>query len=232
MYSKNAGYLYVAPTRTEAGKLIDTWSFKTPFHQTKKPELTDKLKVEVYIHKAGSSIHFVAKSPGLAREVTDTDISRLRDTVEALLQKQHDLHAQCTWQPWLEVKVSKHKSSLAGDAGLELSLSYRRLLKGIDAQGKEWTVNFNGVAVEFPNPKTAGLEESKAEGFGSMAFRSGRPVDDEVSYIPENDENIQALESLIQRFHALHAVMAKFLSQEAIGQSLESSQLTKLLPQA
>lgn len=143
---------------------------------------------------------------------------------QALLQQQHDVLLGCEWAPWLEVRVSKSKplhSEKPNANAVTLTLSYCKLKKGIDKDGREWTVNFNHVAVPFPLPKKAGESDSPA-GDQSLnkLLASGRSIDTEYSYIPATPENIKALDNLIARFDVLHQSLAGFLGQAAIQESL------------
>lgn len=230
MFSSKTGALSIQPTRLNAGKLIDTWAFRSPFKDAAARAIEEKLTAQVYIHKSTTSVYFEAKSPALPGDaISGTDIEKLRAEVEEAFNMQHDALANCKWSDWLEVQVSKQLNPMRG-TGIELKMTYTPLKKGIDAAGKEWTVNFNQVAVPFPTPKQAGQEDQKVQIPGLAGYASGRPTDCEFSYIPATPENIAAMEALVARFEALHKAMSSFLSQDTIESSLVDASFTSLLP--
>lgn len=229
-----AGYLAIGRTRFDEGKLVDTWTYISPFAGTvrHKENNVPKLTVDVYIAKKGEGITFTAKSPVFPKGIIkDTDIERLRATAEAYLREQHDALTNCTWTEWFEVEMSNgfYQSTGAKGGGGSVTLCYDIILRGDDAvTGKVYYLNNNHIAMPWEGPKRAGVSEEKIEGM----ITSRRRTDSEYSYIPATPENRAALDDLVKRLARLHSAMADFLQQDVIQASLQNLTPFTLLPSA
>jgi hypothetical protein len=226
MYKQEAGTLYVGITKA-SGKLVDEWKFLSPFKNKKAPQLV----VQVSIDKSKKDhILFVARGDCLAVDYQDTDIERLRRTVEAALRHQHDLLTGVHWEDWLEVEVcgGTRNDSYWKSQDSALSITYRPIKRGVDpVTGTPYVINSNGLAMPFPKPKRAGeLDEGdKVEEFLGM---NRREQDAEFSYLPATAENVAALDELMSRLQALRGKLSEFLSQGSVQQSLVD--LTSRMP--
>lgn len=226
MYNQEAGTLYVGITKS-SGKLVDEWKFISPFRNKAAPQLV----VQISIDKSKQDrIIFVARGDCLPVDYQDTDIERLRQTVEAALRHQHDILTGVQWEDWLEVEVRGRTVDRSHWQSRESSLNivYRPLKRGVDpVTGTAYVINVNGIATPFPLPKRAGeLDEGdKVEEIHGM---NSRDQEAEFSYLPASAENVAALTELMGRLQTLRGKLAEFLSQGTVQQSL--SDLTSRMP--
>lgn len=219
MYQQKPGNLNVGSTRTSAGKLIDEWTFISPFKDKTAPKLT----VQIHVHKTGrGGITFVASGTCMPVKFEETDIERLRVKVEDSLQFQHDMLTGVQWERWMEIEVVGRSKEKAYDnsSESELTIHCRPLKRGVHPQtGKAYVINTNGIAVPFPKPKKAGqLDESDPD--DEWASLNARARDAEYSYLPETPENVAALQDLMNRMQTLRAKLSEFLSQDVVQASL------------
>jgi hypothetical protein len=226
MYEQKAGHLSVGTTRS-GGKLIDEWSFISPFKDNKAP----KLVVQISIDKTKKdSILFCAHADCLGEKIEDTNIEQLRQKVEAALRFQHDMLTGVTWEEWLEVRVcgTMEEKGYWGNQESSLQISCRPMKRGLDpATGEPYTINSNGIAVPFPKPKKA-EELDEGETWGKFKGMSQREPRAEYSYLPATPENIAALDELRGRMEALRVRLSAFLRQDVVQLSL--ADLTSRLP--
>ncbi|MDO8415264.1 MAG: hypothetical protein Q7S87_03515 [Agitococcus sp.] len=221
MTQQKAGHLDVGVTRLNTGKVIDEWSFASPFKRGAK--VPQGLMVKISLHKSEKEgILFCAKGPCLTSPIEDTDIARLRSKVDAALRLQHKILTGVTWEPWLEVRVTGKTQAMHDDgAQSDLSVRYSPLQRGVDSVSHEvYYLTLNGVAAPFPLPKKAGEPDTASPGDSWMLGM--REVDTEYSYVPATAANIAALDSLMARMDDLRATLAKLLSHDAVQNSLDN----------
>lgn len=223
-YPHEAGKLEVGRSVRSGGKVVDEWSFTSPFRGHKqdgpKPPV---LNVEIAIIKSGNDgIVFEARSKGLQRSLRNRDIEALRQEVEEALRFQHHMLTEIPWEPWLEIKVSgrREESTKYQGAAAEVKLEYFHLQRAVDPKtGRIYVVNSNHIAVDFPIPKKAGERDPDDKDYMGMRVHN-REVNAEYSYLPATPENLAALQDLQNRVNELRLRMSAFLNQETAQQSL------------
>lgn len=144
----------------------------------------------------------------------DTDIDRLKTTVMNDLDKYVEIMVNVKWEPWLQVKVvggdSDFTDSDYSSKGVELKIEIQRLKKGIHPKtGKELTIGRNSVVTKFP--KCHDINELPDN--RRFIVNSNRG---EISYIPETDENLAALNDIQSKLTDLKYRLATFLSQDKV----------------
>lgn len=218
MYAQKAGHLSVGTTRS-GGKVVDEWTFVSPFKDTSSP----KLVVQVSIDKTKNDrILFCAHADCLGQNIEDTDIEQLRQKVEAALRFQHDMRTGVVWEDWIEVEVrgETEKSARSGTHTSDLRIRARRLQRGVDpTTGNVFVINYNNVVVPFPKPKKAG-ELDEGEVRHEIKGLNLRDAESEYSYLPATAANVAALEELMGRLTTLRARLAEFLRQDVVHASL------------
>jgi hypothetical protein len=84
-----------------------------------------------------------------------------------------------------------------------------------------YVINMNHLAVPFPKPKQADVPDDLGPDAPSLKnFKTGRNEDSEYSYLPATDDNIAALDELMNRMDALRLQLSSFLGQESVARSL------------
>lgn len=231
MYAKDAGKLYIEPTRS-GGKVIDEWKFISPFRDKGAPKLTVKISIN---KSERDDYHFEASSDSLPGIIRNSDINALRTRVEAALRHQHDVLTRVIWEDWLEVEVRGHREDELGiqTVRADLHITYRKLKRGVHPDtGAVYVINFNGIAMPFPSAKKAGEADPDVEDDGSERLKDykdyimkglgrGRERMNEYSYVPATPENIAALEDIMVRLGTLRQSLAAFLSQDTVSTSLQ-----------
>lgn len=217
------------------GTRIDEWTFYAPFDRA---ENAANFKVVVYMRKHhGNSatgkpptIDFQADCRALPNGfLRSSDIEQLRQAVEAALREQAIMRSGVQWENWLEVVVHRKERSYGSPvASEELSIEYRTLLRGRHPEfpDKDYTINFNRVAVPFPKPKKAGEKSGSMVETGSLKgfMGDGRADDAEYAYIPDTPENRAALDQLITSLKLLGTRLSEFLGQDNITQAVSTLQ--------
>jgi hypothetical protein len=239
-FADKVGELIVGKTRKQ-GKVVDEWYFSSPFGSSNRADFrakAPKLEVSVSIDKSDrGTLTFVARGDCLPASISDSDINRLKEKVEEKLRFQHNMLTGVKWEDWLQVRVTEAYSSLQkhqGSAG-GLQVTYARLKRGVDPDtGEIYTINTNGVVVDFPLPKKSGELDIGASVEDVWNLSNSRPQADAFSYIPESAENIAALEDVMSKMAELRKRLAGLLEQDTISKSLanatEALQTTPLLP--
>lgn len=231
--NQSTGHLNVGTTRTADGKVIDKWTFTSPYshgaaRNTETRDKLEKLTVDLVIFKQpDGSITFRARGKCLPGGfIEHTDIEALRQAVETCLQEQHDVLMGCQWEDWLEVRVQRNEPFSRESSGITVGVEYRVIKRTVDAQGKAWGLSRNNLVSPFPEPKRAGVKDpaDSLDGFRT----SDRKAEDEYSYIKATPENIAALEGVTARFEALHQALATLLQQGSITESLRDERLLQL----
>ncbi len=216
--------------RTQHGKLIDTWTFVSPLPgEAAQPAVSVELFMRK-VHDAGTRVAFVARSAALPDKVlVNTDIEALRLDVENTIREQLILQSGVAWEDWLEIKVTGGDRRPGRHTSLEqLAIEYRVLKRGRHANlpGRDYTINFNGVAVPFPSPKRSGETDpdiSRARAAApndAFAGLGGREVDAEYSYVVDSPGNRAALDQLIQSLRTLRLRIADFVSQQNLPHAI------------
>ena len=229
MLKDTPGRLRTGATRSN-GKQVDEWTFLSPFHTKDAPKLSVTISI---IKGSHDKIEFVARSTDLRAELTDTDIDRLRAKVEAELRFQHDLLTKVVWEDWLEIEVRGETRTKEKDISkTNLEISYRHIKRGVNSStGEAYLINNNGIAVEFPPSKKAGVEDSLQTKFFGKGFPT-RDVDTEYSYVKATVEVLTALDDLMVRTQLLKNKIADLLSQDVVTYSLLNSSQWPVLSSA
>lgn len=167
-------------------------------------------------HEPAKPLRFSVKHPHSTEVFEDTDINRLKETVEKDLIDKVNLITGIEWEDWLEVRVtgsnSEFDDSVYSGMGAEMKVSISRLKKGHHPDtGKPLTINKNRVVVPFPKSRSIDIEQQEQ----SIYRHEG-----EISYIPDTKQNRDALREIQDRLTELKIMLAKFLSQEFIETSL------------
>jgi len=216
--------------RTQHGKLIDTWTFVSPL---RGEAAQIPVSVELFMRKvydAGIRVEFVARSAALPDKLLiNTDIEALRVAVEDAVREQFILQSGVAWEDWIEVKVTGGDRRSGNHTCVEqLVIEYRGLKRGTtpELSGQDYTINFNGVAVQFPSPKRAGeadpdiMRAQAAAPGDAYAGVGGREADAEYSYISDSPSNRAALDQLIQSLRTLRLRIADFVSQQNLPHAI------------
>lgn len=215
---KHTGYLS-KPSRVR-DKRIDEWTFISPFNECKtvSPKVPH-MEVEVYLTSTQAGARLSARSIYLRAPVEDTDIGRLHERVEEELIAVAQRLVGVAWEDWIEVRVDKRRASSDRHTGGP-EISYRFLKRGtVAGSDLAYTLNRNGIAVPFPQPKKMGegdFSEEEALGFKI----SDDDYDTEVSYIPATPSNIAALDEVLANMERLRVYLSRALSHDVIAESL------------
>lgn len=235
---------YCAPARTADGRKIDTWNFLVPGKNG--PKIVETITIHIMDR---DGLAFEARSPRLPDKVVrDTDIERLRTTVETALNKVMPDLMPIKWENWLEVRVTgaNTKSSARDekeglvDFGGVLKIEVIRLQRGIDPEtGEAVTISRNQCIMPFSKAREYGKPDSDLEAIKTIADYvrtpwAHRDSDSHVSraYIPETPENVAKLEELLERMATLRSRVADMLSQEQIVRALDPVKALPILPLA
>ncbi len=212
--------------RTEGarGRQVALWHFDSAF-------LGKTIEVEIRLESSSAGLCFVAKSAGLPEAVRESDIEKLRRNVNAELERQEACRVEARWEDWLEVEVDTGKYPGPNCTSAGISISVIPIKRGVDPRtGEAITVNSNFVAVPFPESKGLGESGWQPDSIEEMVA-SKRWVHRDLAgkaYIPATSENLAALADLQSRVDALRDRLGEFLSQEAIGASLQN--VRQMLP--
>ena len=178
---------------------------------------------------AESGITFETRAAGRRVVViTDSDIERLRQRAEALLNEMAMLRLGVQWEPWLEItvggdddKTDFRSGTQSLSAGLDVSIV--RIERGVSpcGAGRILMRRPDGEVRDFPLPVPY-----------SVPDRSKIRIDHEsvgISYIPDTPEHRVMLEDLIARLRGLRQAIGAAAAQEVI--TTMGAVATKLLPE-
>lgn len=194
-----------------AKKTLTTWRYIPP-------GATDPVKIVVTLEDAGDGLILGAYSDKFSTPFRDSDIARLRATVEAHLNSTVADIQQIDWEPWLEVRVigdRQHPTNYKKTNGFNLAITYEPLARGVHRDtGEVFGINPNGTLRPFPSPMTRPT--------------IGRPASEiktandflETAYIPDTAENRAALDEVLGGMEQLNARLSRWLSQAQIGRAL------------
>jgi hypothetical protein len=217
-----AGHLKVGTTRLNGGKLIDEWTFASPFQRGDKAPAG--MTVQIFLQKSEQAgVSFCARGPGLPQELVRCDIEQLRQSVEAALRLQHDLATNVCWETWLEVRVDGGTTAHASEQRTqsELRVQYTPIQRGVDqATGVAYVLTVNGTAALFPLPKKVGEPDVPVP--GDKWTLGLRDRESEYAYLPASAGNIAALDELISRMEGLRTALSQLLRHDTIAVALAS----------
>lgn len=226
--STEAGY------RT-GGRKMDTWKFR-PTVADRSMEMS--VVFEVFLDKNDQGIVFRVETADIPRErwnnVSGTDIRELRQKAEEAAQREVDLRLGLTWSDWLEVRVSEQSGfpdrNRLAESGL--SLSYRVLPRGENAQGAAYTV-VDGRLLRFPTDTQVGPKDERDRSYGLRMGEDGslksvlsKPSDSrdaasQFTYLPDTPENRQGLQAIVDGIEQVGQRLQAFLRPDAIALTLQ-----------
>lgn len=229
---KRSGHLKIDSTKTQSGKLIDTWVFKGAFDH-KDPVLNktvqDNFTAKIYIHKESEKIWFSATGTQLPKGgLKNESIQALKESVEEIFCEQYEVLTNAVWMPWLQVNVSYRDPFDRRAQGALVGIEYKKVSRTIDASGRAWILNDQGIAL----PIGPAHSPCDAENF-SICGRVLRIQDDatRAAYIEDTPENLAAIEDICARMRLLHQNLSDLLGQDSINKNLVAlSKNLTLLP--
>lgn len=220
-----------------AGKKVDEWVFTSPFGKQHRcvvkifGDYQNGMRFTAYPLKHGASAQGepMRGSIEIFKPITDTDINRLKESVEEAYRFYDEVANGASWEDWLEVKIDRR-----GDNGLfgrfdgsEISIGYRWIKKAVLPDGREVCANNEGNYItKFPEPKAQGVEDPKPTGQWAP---SSRDKNAEYAYIPATEENIKVLENMVAGLRELHSRVSVFVRASNATGLLDASGL-KALP--
>lgn len=220
------------------GKRIDTWQFSRPHPQD---DLKNSPSVSVDVHLLSTPEGLVFRLKGTALppgDWFDTDLQRLKTSVETAFEEQAELLGGIHWEPWLEVVTHLKKASgrqenpgYSPDTGRSLEVSYRPLLRGVHPRdpSRFLTISSTGNAVAFPSPLTPEVDPETQATIGGLylGHKDGRHEGATYAYLPDTpatraalDQILSGMEALGDRLHALLSPAQVAASVANMGQTL------------
>lgn len=198
-------------TRTAAGRLIDTWTYRCGMPGFNALEV----KVSMVSPKDGE-FNFVANCEAFKAPVSHSDLNILRRQIDEKLQDWCADRSTVVWVDWLEVIVNGRALNYQGQIGMEMSIKYRKLPRAVLPDGRVVTVNSMGRVDTFPEPQRTRVQLDPSE----IQF-DDRESGTEISYIPATPEAIASLEALQGRLDQLRVALSEVLSQACITDKLK-----------
>jgi len=223
---------YATDYNTELGHIHDGMKSKgkIAFHWTFNIAGTDGTTLVVPINvnilrakpewrgEGAKPLRFSATHEYTFESFEDTDIDRLKTTLEADLRDKVEAIQRTKWEDWLEVRVSGRTSEFGYSShagmGAALEMKILKLKRGLHpTTGMALTIHRNNVCILFPKAQKL----SDVDPHSRLGFREG-----EVSYIKETPENLVALEEVRCRMVELKEKLADVLSQDRAQESLSN----------
>lgn len=197
-------------------KKVDVWTFYSPFTDKAARETAYVATIEM-VNDNRDGLKFRALSTHFRPPLEDSDIKRLRKKVEEAFRTTDMAARQIRWDDWIELEMDE-EFTFKDDNAATLSLKWRVLKRGVHPEtGKAYTINNNGVVVEFPKPKAAGENDQPKDDKWHLGSRN---VDTQFSYIPATPKNVAALESLAGRIRDARDRLRGLLDQKTAQKSL------------
>jgi len=179
---------------------------------------------------AESGVRFEARTTRRRIAIlADSDIERLRQRTEALLNEQALLRLGVHWEPWLEItiggdddKTCFRSGNQVLSAGIEVSIA--QIERGVSPAGRVLIRRPDGEVRDFPPsasysaPDRSRIRLHDNEGVG-------------ISYISDTPEHRTALEDLIARLRSLRQMIGAAASEEIIA-AIGVVGLLPLLPES
>lgn len=196
-----------APITNAAGKVIAEWQFQWPLTKA-----SHRCVVKIFTNYDGA--HFTAfpmKPDGNAQgtpfrqdlevfhPITDTDINRLKERVEAAYQSFYAIQSEGVFSDWIELVVTPGGW---GRDGQGVAVERKSMKKVVLPNGSEYAVT-STEANPFPKPKPAGVKDDVKFG--------GREQKYEYAYIPATEENKAKLEELFGAIATLRERLFVFI---------------------
>ncbi len=148
--------------------------------------------------------------------LVDSDIERLRQRTEALLNEMAMLRLGVQWEPWLEItvggdddKTDFRSGTQSLSAGLEVSIV--RVERGVSpgGDGRILMRRPDGEVRDFPLPVPYSVPDRSSIRLGHEGVG--------ISYIPDTPEHRVMLEDLIARLRGLRQAIGAAAAQEVIA---------------
>ena len=197
-------------TTSSTGNKVFEWTVRIP-------GLAKEIPVEIKSFNDGTEIWFEASSSSIKEKIRDTDIARLRTSVETYIEERAFLFTGIDWKDWLEVVVSGDNSDFTdspySSLGADLKIEVRRLKRGVVPGSDRIVTIMNGAVTAWPEAKSI---SQTGDTEGGIRLDEAK----ERSYVPETAENLAAINNIVGKMAELRMAVAGLLSQDGIERNL------------
>lgn len=211
--------------KRENGKLFTTWNFSNKLAAKK-----EKYELTVYFHNKNDELYFTVHNPELDLTLKNSDINKLKKDISDHIFNITKIKENIHWENWLEIHIIQKSPSINHNSLQEtliaknINYTVRTIQKGFNPNipGKEWTINFNGSLIAFP-------EESKQfeNGLKNKDFILELP---EIKrYIPDTIENRALLNEIGLALDSFSDKLNTVVGQNNLQEYLQDRLSTKSL---
>ncbi len=238
------GNLTAGVTDRAGGRKIDTWTFRSGGSVSKLVD-TD-ITFDVFLQK---TLDFRVETKNIPssrwQTLVGSDLAALQAQALEKAQAEFDLKNDLVWSDWLEIRIkeaAKHDTKNAIGAG-QAAVIYSPILRAETADGRAFTVNGNGLLVNFPeavgidrnsdwgirSKNEDALEKANASTEPNSAARlvaqlgaqDHRPADTQFVYLPDTPENRMGLDAIINAIEGINSRLQEFLNPAQISDTLQ-----------